>query len=297
MQFDVVATNPPFQDYTNKKKTQHKLWIDFTLRAFDKWLKPEGILLQVSPSSFLSPSSKILKLMQEKDVKYLRLDTKKHFSKIGSTFADYLIYNRPKSKKTEIITDKDTFEQTIDSTIFYLPNDISLESLEIHRKIIFSVSEKMNVKYDYVTCHNVLIHRNDTISKTKTDNHIHPIYHTNAQVWYSKIRQDWGNKKKVMWSRSGYTKPFYDNGVYGGTDMIYYVLVDDNISGKNLESNLNTKLMKYLFKTAKWSGFGNEKVFCALPNLPTDCAMSNLQMYELFNLTKEEQSYVENYVG
>ena len=55
--------------------------------------------------------------------------------------------------------------------------------------------------------------------------------------------------------------------------------------------------MKYLFKTAKWSGFGNEKVFCALPNLPTDCAMSNLQMYELFNLTKEEQSYVESYMG
>lgn len=100
-----------------------------------------------------------------------------------------------------------------------------------------------------------------------------------------------------MWSRSGYTKPFYDNGVYGGTDMIYYVLVDDDIIGKNLENNLNTKLMKYLFKTAKWSGFGNEKVFCALPNLPTDCAMSNLQMYELFNLTKEEQSYVESYMG
>lgn len=297
MQFDVVATNPPFQDYTNKNKTQHKLWIDFTRRAFDKWLKPEGILLQVSPSSFLSPSSKILKLMQEKDVKYLRLDTKKHFPKVGSTFADYLIYNRPKSKKTEIITDKGTFDQTIDSTIFYLPNDISLESLEIHRKIIFSVVDKMNVKYDYVTCHNVLIHRNDTISKTKTDNHIHPIYHTNAQVWYSKIRQDWANKKKVMWSRSGYTKPFYDNGVYGGTDMIYYVLVDDDISGKNLENNLNTKLMKYLFKTAKWSGFGNEKLFCSLPDLPTDCAMSDLQMYELFNLTKEEQSYVENYMG
>ena len=154
-----------------------------------------------------------------------------------------------------------------------------------------------HVKYDYVTCHNVLIHRNDTISKIKTEDHIYPIFHTNAQVWYSKIRQDWGNRKKVMWSRSGYTKPFYDNGVYGGTDMIYYVLVDDDISGKNLENNLNTKLMKYLFKTAKWSGFGNEKVFCALPNLPTDYAMSDLQMYELFNLTKEEQSYVENYMG
>ena len=40
MKFDVVATNPPFQDYKNKKKTQHKLWIDFTRCAFDKWLKP-----------------------------------------------------------------------------------------------------------------------------------------------------------------------------------------------------------------------------------------------------------------
>ena len=35
MQFDVVATNPPFQDYTNRKKTQHKLWINFTKEAFN----------------------------------------------------------------------------------------------------------------------------------------------------------------------------------------------------------------------------------------------------------------------
>jgi len=297
MQFDVVATNPPFQDSTNKKKTQHKLWIEFTQRAFDQWLKPEGMLLQVSPNSFLSPSNKILKLMQQKDVKYLRLDTERYFPKVGSTFADYLIYNRSSDKKTEIIVNDNTFEQTLDSTIFYLPNDISKESLEIHKKTIFNITNKLNVKYDYVTCHNTLIHRNDFISRTKTENHIHPIFHTNAQVWYSRVRQDWSNKKKVMWSRSGYTKPFYDDCVYGGTDMVYYVLVADDTSGYNLANNLNTKLMKYIFKTAKWSGFGNEKLFCSLPDLPTDRAMSDSQMYELFNLTKEEEVYVENYVG
>ena len=297
MQFDVVATNPPFQDSTNKKKTQHKLWIDFTKHTLNQWLKPGGILLQVSPNSFLSPSSKILKLMQEKDLEYLRLDTKKYFPKVGSTFADYLIYNRPNKKKTEIITINNTFDQMIDSTIFYLPNDICQESLEIHRKIIFNTTKKLNVKYDYVTCHNVLIHRNDTISKTKTEDHIHPIFHTNAQVWYSRVRQDWSNKKKVMWSRSGYTKPFYDDCVYGGTDMVYYVLVADDTSGYNLANNLNTKLMRYIFKTAKWSGFGNEKLFRSLPDLPIDCAMSDSQMYELFSLTEEEESYVEDYVG
>lgn len=100
-----------------------------------------------------------------------------------------------------------------------------------------------------------------------------------------------------MWSRSGYTKPFYDKGVYGGTDMTYYVLVPDDESGLNLLSNLNTKLMKYILQTAKWSGFGNEKVFRALPNLPMDCRLSDLEMYALFGLTEEERDYVENHVG
>ena len=100
-----------------------------------------------------------------------------------------------------------------------------------------------------------------------------------------------------MWSRSGYTKPFYDDGVYGGTDMAYYVLVPDDESGLNLLSNLNTKLMKYILKTAKWSGFGNEKVFRALPNLPMDRRLSDLEMYVLFGLTEEERNYVENHVG
>ena len=98
MQFDVVATNPPFQDSTNKKKTQHKLWINFTKEAFSKWLKPDGLLLQVSPSSFLSPSSKVLKLFQQKVVEFLRLDVKEYFPTVNSTVAYYsvcLLYTSP----------------------------------------------------------------------------------------------------------------------------------------------------------------------------------------------------------
>jgi len=96
-----------------------------------------------------------------------------------------------------------------------------------------------------------------------------------------------------MWSRSGYTKPFYDKGVYGGTDMAYYVLVPDDESGLNLLSNLNTKLMKYILKTAKWSGFGNEKVFKRLPNLPKNVKLTDDQIYDLFNLSNNERQYVE----
>lgn len=128
MQFDVVATNPPFQDSTNRKRTQHKLWIDFTQQTFDKWLKPGGILLQVSPSSFLSPSNKILKIFQQKDVKFLHLETKTYFPKVGSTFADYMIRNRPGNKKTEIVTEQGTFYQSIDNSVFYLPIDVCVKN-------------------------------------------------------------------------------------------------------------------------------------------------------------------------
>ena len=231
MQFDIVATNPPFQDTTKRGKTQHKLWIDFTLKTFSDWLKPDGILLQVSPSSFLSPSSKILQLFKSKAVKFLHLDTKTYFPEVGSTFADYMVSNRPDAEKTKVVTQDSIFDCKIDDSVFYLPIDLSQNALSVHKKVMFDAKNHLDVKYDYSTCHNVnLLRGTGIVSKTQSDEHIYPILHTNKQTWYSRIRQDWASQKKVMWSRSGYTKPFYDDGILGGTDMVYYVIVNDKES-------------------------------------------------------------------
>ena len=297
MQFDIVATNPPFQDTTKRGKTQHKLWIDFTLKTFSHWLKPDGILLQVSPSSFLSPSSKILQLFKSKAVKFLHLDTKTYFPEVGSTFADYMVSNRPDAEKTKVVTQDSIFDCKIDDSVFYLPIDLSQNALSIHKKVMFDAKNHLDVKYDYSTCHNVnLLRGTGIVSKTQSDEHIYPILHTNKQTWYSRIRQDWASQKKVMWSRSGYTKPFYDDGILGGTDMVYYVIVDDKESGENLAYNLNSILMRYILKTAKWSGFGNEKVFCRLPNLATDCRMSDDNVFDFFNIIEQERVYVRQIV-
>ena len=143
MQFDVVVTNPPFQDSTNRKKTQHKLWINFTKETFDKWLKPDGLLLQVSPSSFLSPSSKVWKIFQEKIVEFLRLDIKDYFPNVNSTFAYYSIINSDtKGEHTSIINERGIFKKKINSNVFYLPNDFCEESLSIHSKVIFNQKDK-----------------------------------------------------------------------------------------------------------------------------------------------------------
>jgi hypothetical protein len=298
MKFDVILTNPPFQDNERRNTTPHKLWIDFTRAVFDRFLADGGALCQVSPASFGSPSNKVLDLMKGHQTVHVRFDTGDHFPTVASTFADYLIYKRPSNgEATTFIENGKCFDVLLDRELFYLPNDLGPEALSIHRKVIFHPTEKLTVERDYVTCHNILLRRSDSLSKVKTEKHIHPIFHTNRQIWFSSLRQPWASQQKVMWTRSGYTKPFYDAGTLGGTDMVYFVLVDSEEAGRALEHNLNTTLMRYVYQTARWSGFGNEKVFAALPSLPTDRQLSDEDMFDLFRLTTKEVDHVRRTVG
>lgn len=298
MKFDVVMTNPPFQDTLNRKKTPHKLWIDFTLSIFDRLLVDGGSLLQVSPASFASPSNVVLDLMTRNQTHILRLDTQHHFPDVASTFSDYWIEKSLNDDRPTIVRAAgEEFSLELDSAVAYLPNDLCRISLAIHGKCMFNFSEKLNVEWDYVVAHN--IRRYDPVPSLVEERdslHPHPVFHTNRSTWWSSIRQDWASVPKVMWTRSGYTKPFFDAGQLGGTDMVYYIRVESSREGEVLAGNLNTKLLQYIYKTAKWSGFGNERVFSALPNIPRDVLLSDDEMFAFFGLSQEEVDYVERFM-
>lgn len=299
MKFDLVVANPPFQDTNNRGKTPHKLWIDFTKATFSNWLNKGGYLAQVSPSSFRSPNSAVLELIKQKETPIIRFDSGEFFPGVGSSFADYIIRNNTKKKnsKTLLIDGDNQCLIKLDQSVKYLPNRIDAETLSIHEKVMFSDIEKLDVRWDYVTCHNILIHRSNTLSKTQSQTHIYPLLHTNGQTWWSSVKQDFFDKKKVMWSRSGYTKPFFDRGSLGGTDMVYYVLVSTIAEGKKLEQILNSKLFKFVYQTAKWSGFGNERVFCLLPNILDITSTTDDSIFEFFSLSSQERDRVTSIVG
>lgn len=299
MQFDLVLTNPPFQDRERRKKTPHKLWIDFTLHVFENLVREGGSLVQVSPSSFSSPSSKILRLMQLNQTNILRFDNSHHFPGVGSTFSDYWIEKAPNTARpTRISVGGLDFDIELDEQINYLPNDLCRESMSIHSKVIFRSSKKLAVEWDYVTAHNIKrFDTNPSLSVDKTETHFYPIFHTNKSTWWSSVPQQWSQEKKVMWTRSGYTKPFYDDGTLGGTDMVYFIRVPNRKYGLNLAANLNKKLFKYIFSTARWSGFGNERVFTQLPRIPWDKELSDTEIYSLFKLSAKEVNYLEGYLG
>ena len=86
-------------------------------------------------------------------------------------------------------------------------------------------------------------------------------------------------------------KPFYDDGTLGVTDLSYYVLVDNDTEGELLVDILTSKLFVYIFTTAKWSGFGNDKVFYKLPKIPNK-KYTNEELYTYFNLTEDEITYL-----
>lgn len=133
-----------------------------------------------------------------------------------------------------------------------------------------------------------------SISEEKTSKHIYPVLHTNNKTWYSSKKQNFFDKKKVMWSRSGYTKPFYNTGGLGCTDMGYYILVDNDQQGRDLERFLNSKLMKYIFKTAKWSGFGNELVFSSIPKLDIHNNKTDSDYFSAFGINAKEVAYIDS---
>lgn len=294
MKFDLIATNPPFQDTVRRGKTPHKLWIEFTEKAFADWLEKDGYLAQVSPSSFRSPNSPILHLMKERQTQFISFDTETYFPNVGSSFAHYVIRNtpRPHEHRTSIVASGKRFARELHGDITYLPNVLEDADFGIHEKVMFRSRMRLDVRWDYVTCHNIRIHDSDTLSRERSRRHRFPVLHTNKQTWWSSIQQEFATKKKVMWSRSGYTKPFFDRGLLGGTDMAYYVLVPSIKAGLRLEKILNLSLFRYIYTTAKWSGFGNERVFRLLPCVPQNVEPTDSAVFDYFELTEGEVSRV-----
>jgi hypothetical protein len=156
MKFDLILTNPPFQDSVNRKRTPHKLWIDFTLAVFDRLLADGGSLVQVSPASFRSPSNVVLDLMERHMTRVLRFDNEYHFPEVASTFSDYWIVKQPHDgSPTKVVTANEEFKIDLGRGVPYLPNDLCELSIALHSKVMFGDHPCLPVEWDYVTCHNI----------------------------------------------------------------------------------------------------------------------------------------------
>jgi hypothetical protein len=89
-------------------------------------------------------------------------------------------------------------------------------------------------------------------------------------------------KNKIIMSRSGNLEPIYDNGIYGITENLLYLLTNK----KNYINILNSKLYNLIFEICKSSGYHNPEIFKQIPFITEN--KTDEELYKIFKLTKDE---------
>ena len=290
--FDLHVCNPPYEEImeeNDKRKALNKnLWSEFLNWSY-KYLNQEGLLLYITPTSWMSPTSKNKELFYQNHILYLNVNECKKYFDVGSTFSFYII------KKTNIIGEtiveceykKKVYDSVCNlNNMEYLPSYVTNESINIIKKFMNNDLEKVSFK---TSCE---LHNTTHASKlndTQTGDYIYPVRHTTKRnIRYSKIAHSKQNIKKILMNLSGELKPVYDDGELGFTQAQLYLPTDN----KEYIDILNSKLFKFVFSICKWSGFNIEKIYQNIPFIPIK--KSDDEIYEIFNFTKEEIQVIEN---
>lgn len=316
--FDAVIGNPPYQAVSKNgvsKGGGNNLYTKFIYYA-DKNLNLNGYLLYINPPTYFSPGRSNNKndMNLRKDVldkyyyHYINLEEcAKHFN-VGSKFIYYLIQkNSNKNDNIKIVCKykNKVYKTNLNQDLLkrkYLPYLLTNECLKILDKVKNNYNDKIHIfnstvfdkRRPYVL--NKLKKESDEEYKKRAlaGGYIHPIQATSVQLVYSSKRCKNQKDVKVLMSRSGYLKPFYDNGIRGVGGDCFACLVEDKNEGNKIIELLNCKLYKFYIGTNKWSGFHNKVVLQDLPNIINEIeSINDENIYKMFNLTEEEIKMIE----
>jgi len=283
MKFDVIVGNPPYQgnnDKGTKQPKSHNLWSKFAEKGIEL-LNPNGFIAFVTPDSWMSPNSQLLKMFKDNSLIWVDTEVGKYFT-VGSSFTAWCV-QKNKNTQTAVIDGL-----TVDITkLQYLPRNFA-KTFPMHDKVINSTHPKLDILCD-TSCHSD--HKHNNFSDTQDTTYKYVTFHTNAQTKFCKKQSKDFLKSKIVWTTSGYFKPFFSAGNLGTSEVCQYILAD-SAEAQNILSYLDSKLYKFIVNTGKWSGFLNGKVLSSLPKLASKI-WTDQELYQHFGLTQEEIDYVE----
>ena len=287
--FDLHVCNPPYEDNSSgkRKALNHNLWSEFLNWSYDR-LNEDGLLLYITPTSWMSPTSKNKDIFYKNHIIYLNVNECKKYFNVGSTFSYYVIKKTNVIGNTEVVCEykKKIYKSVCNlNSMEYLPNFTTNETINIIKK--FMNNELPKVSF-HTSCelHNTT-HKNK-LNDNKKDDFIYPVRHTTKRnIRYSKIKHTKQDEKKILLNLSGNLNPIYDDGTMGFTQAQMYLLTD-KIEYVNI---LNSKLYKFVFAICKWSGFNIEKIYHNIPFITEN--KSDNEIYKTFNLTEEEIKIIE----
>lgn len=285
MKFDVIVGNPPYQNSTDSGS--EALWIKFILKSS----KISNKILFVTPKSWCNLStdsynSTLFNIFKSR-LSYANISNnikKDYFKGIGSTFSYFLLIEERNDNHFIIESDSGSFKLSYD-LVKWIPSNLDLITLSILNKTLWSDSEKLKGSFNEITGYR-------KGGKHIHSNGVHKVSNTSAQYsknkWiYTNNPQEIMNLPKVIFSDSGYNKPYYDSGSINLGHHSRAFFVKNESEANDLINFLESNLVKFLIKTKVDSGIsvGFESIAKYIP--------SN---YKDINLSQEEIDYIENAV-
>jgi type I restriction-modification system DNA methylase subunit len=215
MRFDNVVGNPPFQN-GDTDSGNFVLWPQFVKKAH-RLLSDDGILAMITPQTWASnrlvPSDRSQiaatirrDVLSRGYVKHVDFSIGKYFPGVGSTFSYFILENKKQDKLTTVVTENGQYLINYDDEPWLKTRIVTTDPIKSPRlKLINGGKETPGYRSG---------------SKNINENGRYPIVNTSAQ--YSKdiylcsdTEHPYQRTKKVIFSDSGFAKPFYDSGKFG----------------------------------------------------------------------------------
>jgi hypothetical protein len=268
MKFDVTVGNPPYQDANNKAKN-NKLWHKFVKAAL-KITKSDGYICMVTPSSIFNNSVGIGQWFYEQtqtkvSLVHAAIHENRQYFNVGVSTSDWVI-----SK-----------DRSVPSIEFPVVTD----------PIIKSITNKILSSTEFLD----LVSENPTLTTADMNKGEVEIYYTGGKKTKVTGPVENGGLKIIYPFSASYKSHFITDMPSCHFNKVLYI--NSVEEGKNIISYTNSKLFRFYAATyRKTSGFTPAvKNKNLLPKLDNSKSWKDQEVYEHFNLTDEEITFVESY--
>lgn len=289
MKFDVVIGNPPYRQGTQHAK---KIWPDFTAKSLNL-LKDNGMLGWVIPTGWLDSNNAQMKKIRTaltSEYNLLLVDrTADQYFDVGTEILSLVANKTPYQAKTKYKSFVEEYTVDLKKGLNKSAEEKLIEGIE--NKILNCGFEFFNMEHEELS--------ND-IEKTQTEINKYWVIYSTANRGYSATKPKNTGKLKIGLnvSSSFYSSTTEDNNMPITTDAIgglmYYIPLESIEQGKNIKSFLSSKLIRFFASVYKRrnSGFCHAVRQNRIPKIDSTKKWSDEEVFALFNITKEEQEYI-----
>jgi SAM-dependent methyltransferase len=294
--YDLIVANPPYAKLLENGKRaskNHNLIKDFIEKALSQ-LKPNGYLLFITPDNWMSYADRnaLIEIITSLQIIHLDIHTaKKYFKKIGSSFTWYIIQNCAFYKNINISgiwKKKEYISSVISKQRKYIP----LLYNEIVQNILSKTIDNTGLpKFEVKTSSDLHKYtKAEFICDEKTEVFKYKLIHTPSQTVYSSRPHKFQEGYKLFISTTDKYSVFIDN--CGMTQSIVFILCCNEEEAKKYLQILQHPLYVFINNICRWGNFNNIRILQSFPIPTIEYSGDDKEIYEYFNITKEEIDYI-----